>query len=326
MIFVIPIILGAAAIASAAFGGVKVVEGVGNMNEAKEIGERAQKRHEGAVSQLKADFEATNQLAEVYGQLQFRIKARTIGRFVALIERIGQQASQSEIRFLEGLDISTQQFKEYKAAAIEAEEWLKGSVSAAVTGAAAASGAVTLARSVGTVTVTRFFGLWATEVGISQLTGAAAWNATVAWLGGGSMAVGGLVLGGVTLGPALLVGGFQLAGKGEEALTKAREFEAKVNTEIVTIEAAQEFLQQVEQRIRELGQLVHKLESRAGIALDELESRPFDRHRDASKFQQVALLVKALAEIIKTPVLNSEGNLNPATATIKAKYRTLEGN
>jgi hypothetical protein len=41
MIFVIPIILGAAAIASAAFGGVKAVEAVGNMNEAKEIGERA---------------------------------------------------------------------------------------------------------------------------------------------------------------------------------------------------------------------------------------------------------------------------------------------
>ncbi len=102
--------------------------------------------------------------------------------------------------------------------------------------------------------------------------------------------------------------------------------EAKVNTEIATIEAAQEFLQQVEQQIRELGQLVHKLERRAGIALDELESRPFDRHREASKFQQVALLVKALAEIIKTPVLNSQGNLNPATATIKAKYRTLEGN
>ncbi|MGI2907595.1 hypothetical protein [Tolypothrix sp. VBCCA 56010] len=48
--------------------------------------------------------------------------------------------------------------------------------------------------------------------------------------------------------------------------------------------------------------------------------------RDASKFQEVALLVKALAEIMKTPVLDNEGQLNPASRTIQAKYRTLGGN
>jgi hypothetical protein len=235
----IPLILGAVALGTAAVGAMKSSEGIGNMNEAKKIGEVAQKRYDRAVSQLKAEWEATNKLPEEYGQLQLKVKTCTIGRFVAFIERIGQRASQSELRFLEGLDISTQQIKEYKTTAIEAEDWVKGSVSAVVAGAAAGSGAVTLARSVGTVTVTRFFGLWATEVGISQLGGAAARNATIAWLGGSSMAVGGLVLGGITLGPALMVGGFQLA---------------------------------------------------------------------------------------KTPILDSEGQLNPAAATIQAKYRILGGN
>ena len=37
----IPFILGAIAIGSAVFGGVKASEGVSNMNQAKEIGERA---------------------------------------------------------------------------------------------------------------------------------------------------------------------------------------------------------------------------------------------------------------------------------------------
>ncbi|HYX14769.1 MAG TPA: hypothetical protein VE944_10450 [Nostoc sp.] len=203
---------------------------------------------------------------------------------------------------------------------------MKGGVSAAVAASAAGSGAITLAKSVGSVTVSRFFGLWTAQVGISQLGGAAAWNATIACSGGSSMAVGGAVLGGITLGPALMVGGFQLAGKGEEALTKAREYEARVNIEIANIEAAQDFLLQVKRRTVELANLVCNLNNRAKSALQELEAQPFNRDLHARKFQEVALLVKALAEIMKTPVLDNEGYLNPTSTTIQAKYRTLGGN
>jgi hypothetical protein len=45
--------------------------------------------------------------------------------------------------------------------------------------------------------------------------------------------------------------------------------------------------------------------------------------RDAAKFQQVSLLIKALAEILKVPVLDANGNLNQETATLTAKYRTI---
>ena len=329
------LILGAVALGTAVLGVGAGATGVGNMNEAKEIGERAQKRYEDAVNQLKADWKSTNKAAQIYGEIQIDVRISTIKRFVSFLERIGQRASQSDLQFLDELEISTQQIKEYKATVIEAEEWLNGGVSAAVTGAAAASGAANMAKLVGTTmvktTVTRFFGLWTTEVvtevGISQLTGAAARSATLAWLGGGSVAAGGFVLGGITLGPALMVGGFQLAGKGEEALTKAREYEAKVNTELAKIEAAKDSLQQVERRIAELRDLVESLNKRAVLGLNELESLEsqsgFDKDRDVSKLQQVALLVTALVEIMKIPVLNNEGNLNPATATIKAKYRTL---
>jgi len=177
-------------------------------------------------------------------------------------------------------------------------------------------------------------GVASTGTAIGSLSGAAAWNATLAWLGGGSLAAGGggmalgsLVLGGITVGPAVLIGGFVLAGQGEKALTKARKYEAEVNTAIAKINAAKDFIKQVRRRISELNHLVESLNERAVLGLDELESLPsFDKDRDASKFQQVALLVKALAEIMKTPVLDSKGKLNPITATIQAKYRTLGGN
>ena len=43
---------------------------------------------------------------------------------------------------------------------------------------------------------------------------------------------GSVVLGGITVGPAVLIGGFVLAGEGEKALSKAREYEAQVNVAI----------------------------------------------------------------------------------------------
>ncbi|MBD1880543.1 hypothetical protein [Coleofasciculus sp. FACHB-T130] len=326
MIFVIPIILGAVALATAAFGGVKAAEGIGNMNEAKEIGERAQKRYEQAVSELKADWEATNKLAEEYGQLQLDVMMRTIGRFVAFIERIGQRNKKSEKEFLEGLEgISIQQLQEYKTAAIEAQEFFIGGAKAVGAAAAGYGGAMGLATSVGVAS---------TGTLIGGLSGAAAWNATLAWLGGGSLAAGGggmalgsIVLGGITVGPAVLIGGFVLAGEGEKALTKAREYEAQVNSAIAKIKAAKDFMQQVKRRINELRNLLESLNNRAVLSLNELESQSsFDKNRDSGKFQQVALLVTALAEIMKTPVLDKEGHLNPATASIKAKYCALGKN
>jgi len=315
----IPIIIGAAALGSAAIGAFAGAAGKADMDLAKEIGERAQKRHKRAVTDFQAKFEAANNLAAVYGQLQIRIKVHTIGRFVDFIERIGQQASQSDMRFLEGLDISVQRLQEYKTTALEAEQLSNGFASAASAGMAAGAGAVGVAQAFGTVAVPQLFGLFTTEVAVSQLGAAGVFT----YLGGGSMALGGAVLGGIALGPALMVGGFHLAGKGEKALTEARKYQAKVETEIGKIEAAQEFLQQVEQRLGELGQLAHKLEQQASLMIDALESKPFNRSQDTGKLQQVWFLVQALAEITKTPVLNGEGKLNYGTVTILEKYRNL---
>jgi tRNA U34 2-thiouridine synthase MnmA/TrmU len=63
-----------------------------------------------------------------------------------------------------------------------------------------------------------------------------------------------------------------LAAKGEEALTEARKYEAKINIEISKIKTAEEFLQKVDQQIIESRELVKKLNSRVTGNLKELES------------------------------------------------------
>lgn len=319
----IPLILGAAALATGALGVGAGISGLSDMDEAKEIGKNAQRDYEDAIYYLNSQREKTNQIAQDYGEFQMDIVVRTIGRFVDFIERNISKASQSQNKFLEGLDgISVEQIKEYKTAAIEAENFFKGGIKA-VGGAAAGYGsAMSLATS---------FGVASTGTAISGLSGAAATNATLAWLGGGSLAAGGggmalgsLVLGGITVGPALMLGGFVFAGQGEKALTKAREYEAEVNKATAEIDAVGDFLEQVIRRINELEDLLKSLNNQAIHGLDELESLShFDPNRDAGQFQQLALLIKAISEIIKTPVLDSEGWINPATGAITARYRSL---
>lgn len=323
MIFIIPVILGAAALGTAAFGVVKGVSGISHINEAKKIGEEAQKRHEQAVKRIENEWKATQELAQDYGQRQFKVKILTIGRFISFVERIGQDDSTDKsFLSLSGLDgIFVQEIKEYKAAALKAEGFTKGGVGAVAAGAAGGYGATTLATSVGVAS---------TGTAISGLSGAAAWNATLAWLGGGSLAAGGggmalgtIVLGGITVGPALAVAGFVISGQGEKALTKAWEYNTKADAEIAKLDEAQNFLKQVQQRINGFCNLVIDLDNRAALAFNELESGPFDKSRDISKFQELAFSIKALVEIMKTPILDNEGKLNPITDKIIGKYSTV---
>lgn len=74
---------------------------------------------------------------------------RTVGRFVDFIEINIGKTNQSQNIFLERVDtISFEKIKEYKTAAIEAEQFLKGGMKAIELGAAGYTGA-TNAREFG---------------------------------------------------------------------------------------------------------------------------------------------------------------------------------
>ncbi|MGB3192926.1 MAG: hypothetical protein WBB43_26255 [Limnoraphis sp.] len=270
MIFIIPIVLGAAAVGSAALGVGKGVSGISKKQKADKIVKNAQKRHDVARERAEQEWKTTEQLAEEYVQLQIDVKSRTIGRFIAFIERIGQKGSLKDKRFLEDLEgFSIEDIKKYK---VEAYKKVTGGVKAA---------------------------------------------------GVGGMAIGTAVSGGILAGPALAVIGFVLASEGKKKLTKTREYESQVNVEIAQIEEAQEYIKGVKKQIKEFKNLSEHLNKRAVLALKELESKPFDRDRDAAKFQKLGLLVKAMLEILKTPVLDNQGHPNPIIKNLREKYGYL---
>ncbi len=318
MVFIIPLILGAVAVLTGGAGIIAGLDGMADREQAKEIAEDAQARHEYACEAIEEVREATQDLAAQYGEIKIAVKQNTIGRFIDLIERIGQTCSYQDRAFVESFEgTKPQQISEYQADRLDAI----GGMTAVKLGAVAGQS---------TAALVGLFGTASTGTAIGGLSGAAAHSATLAWLGGGSLATGGggmalgsLVLGGIALGPALLVGGFMLGSKGEKALTKAVEYQAKVDIEIDKIIAVEEFLQKVQDRICELGNLVNELDDRAIDILDDLESKPFNRNRDAVKFQRLALLIKALAEIMKASVVGANGKLNPVTENFIVKYNNF---
>jgi len=320
--FVIVPILFALSLLAFAYGMAKRSEGNRKKSKASEISDQARELYEVAYRELEQDLKSVNDSLEKYGVLQLFVKERTFSRVVNFLRSIQQQVShKSNKKFLSGLEgVSVEKIQEYEIASITAKETVKNFVSSTSTGLAASAGAVGMAQAVGTFTVPHFFGLWTTKIAVADL----GFSGAVAWLGHDSIALGTLVLGCVTAGPTLAIEGFRSASRGEKALTQAQEYSTEVNIRVAIIEARRDFLQQVKRRVEELDKLLEDINDRAVLDLREFENISFDTDRDATKFQQLMLFLKALEEIVKTPILDNKGDsINPATESIQEKYREL---
>lgn len=113
-----------------------------------------------------------------------------------------------------------------------------------------AAGAGTLATSIGAAS---------TGTAISALSGVAATNATLAWLGGGSLAAGGMgmaggmaVLGGTVVGPLVAITGMAAAKKAQEALTEAYRQESEISAATQEVENARVATSMIQNRVNEL--------------------------------------------------------------------------
>ena len=231
----IPIILGAIALA-AGVGGVCVgVKGAIDLSNANDTLNKAKKRDEENLRRHKIISEKACNSMDDLGRLEMKILS-SFKTFADIVEKIKNRPSFEEIKIG---DVVIPKFdpKELEQASIGAGILMGGLGGAAfgTAGGFAASGATTAAVMA--------FGTASTGTAISALNGVAATNATLAALGGGSLAAGGggmalgsAILGGASLGIGLLVGGiiFKLVGsnisdKADEAYNQMLENEKVIN-------------------------------------------------------------------------------------------------
>lgn len=232
----LPFIVGAIAAVAGAGGIGAGIHGGVKMKTASDTVKAAQRRNEENTARLEASNKATMEEMDALGKHELEIIA-SFDRFSKAFEKIKNPPSFAEIE-KDDITLSVYTPKEVKDAAVGASVLLGGLGGATLgtAGGFAAAGVTTSAvMALGTAS---------TGTAISSLSGIAATNATLAALGGGTIAAGGggmalgtAVLGGATLGVGLLIGGiiFSVAGssisnKAEKAWNQMLENERKIDS------------------------------------------------------------------------------------------------
>lgn len=327
MPFFFPIIVLAGSALVGGFGVKKGVDGVSAMRRAKRIGEDAEARH-GAHKQRfrRASDKTVDKMKELAAQ-RLRVNETTVSRMIEFLELLEQTGKKRQLDSLARVGISAEQVQKFVSQYVELGGTFRGAVTAGAAGAGAGAATTGLVTSFATA---------GTGAAISGLSGAALESAVLAWLGGGSLAAGGggmalgtAVLGGVMAAPALLVGGFVLASQGEKAITKATEYEAEVSRACAQITTMIDVLERAQTRTRELSDVLREVDSRASHAvarlwaISSIFSGGNEHHVKA--FQTAMLLTKAASALLTIKVLDAKGALtDESQQAIGATQRLLK--
>lgn len=321
---VLPLIPAALIAIGAATGGSGVAlggKGAYDIKKASRELKEANRRYETRRSHSEERVAATNRNLEKLGKQQKKALGDVVARMGDFLRRHEKQVRESERLLVDGIDATMTQVPGLHGLDVQAVAWVTGALGSAAASAGAGAGVTSAATS---------FGVASTGAAISGLSGAAAESATLAFLGGGSLASGGggMALGAtalnvVTIGPALLVGGFVIKGQGSKARTQARGFQAKIAVAIAELDETDARLDAVDARTNELRSLLRGLSKRAVEALDLLESEPFDAQAHAERFQHALALVLAVRDVAATPIIDAEGELSERSANLTVKYRPM---
>ncbi len=314
----VPVLIGAAVAAATGKGAWEGKKGYDAMREAKGVAEDARLKYARHRESYDAARSQLNEQLEAYNVFRAGVSRRTFSRLFAFLEAIRQSGTLADIEDLQTFDVEPSVIREFVNQYIEAAPAAAGASTAVGAGVAATGLTTSLVASMATAS---------TGTAIGSLGGAAAQSAMLAWLGGGSLAVGGggmavgtAVLGGVGVAPAVLVGGFVLAAQGEKALTRATAYASEVHVAVAKMVASIRMFSRVVVRIEEMRGVVVRLDRRVHRLLDRLEVRieSFDPQRtaDVKDFQMVMILCKTLSTVLRTDILTSEGTLNRKTAEL----------
>lgn len=269
-VIAVPWIIGGLSAAAGALGLKKGYDAKKNFDQAKSVIAEAQADFEEASERLQKTKSKVSKSLEVLGKLRVDIDANDMRRFVAVVEQINRANHKPISLGATTVSVSAPELKEIKLSSYQATDLLKDGIGAVSSGVFIGVGASGLASSVGVVA--------GSTTAIGSLTGVAATNATLAWLGGGSLAAGGMgmaggtaILGGVIAGPALAIIGYSAASKSEKALTEAYEQESEIREAIEQLENGNALLVSIRERSEEMRTVIVDMRARYKSILESAE-------------------------------------------------------
>ncbi len=295
----LPAILVGAAVVVGGLGIKKGLDAKEDFETAKRISEKAELKYKRAEREIETARQKTQDALSFLGEMKALVFRTQINHMVKVIKQ--RKNARSELKNFEE-DFSVENLQQMESMVQQSFEIEKGLGSAAVGGGMAAFGAYGTVGMLATAS---------TGTAISTLSGAAATNATLAWLGGGSLAAGGfgvaggmVALGGIALGPALAIGGFIMASKGEQAKTDAYRYEAKVDRAVEELRTAETVLKGIRTAAAEQAGVIKSLV----IRFEKVKVANAD---DDAAYQRMLHIGTSLVSVLRIPVLQEDGKANP---------------
>lgn len=317
----VPIILGGIAGITGLYGAYKGVKGAIDHSDAKSVDHDARSMVNAAKYKVDEQRKFTNGVLNDYGERKLRAFNGVISDF---IETFGRLKNVDTIHTPELDRLNLGDFSTVSLGGLRSDyELLKNS--GLGLGAGMGGGA---ALAFGAYNGTMLLATASTGTAISTLGGAAATNATLAWLGGGSLATGGggmamglRVLGGIMMGPALAIFGHIVGNKGEEALNNARsnlEQAKTIRADATLIYGKLEAIERVSSLANStfssisghLRRAVYDLKKIIDVEGENYQALSPENRETVFLSVKFAQLIKAM---IDTPILDQDGNLVLAT-------------
>ncbi|ELE1959620.1 hypothetical protein RDG74_001249 [Vibrio vulnificus] len=326
----LPFILAGAAIVAGGYGVKKGIDAKDDFDTAKRVNRRAQSMFDEAKSELEEERELTQKAMENLGQAKYKIYNESIIPFVDVFSKIKNVSFEDN-----NLDDATNlpvmsagELARMKSSVLE----IKGVLSGGIT--ALGSGGLAGLAAYGGVGV---LGTASTGTAIGTLSGAAATNATLAWLGGGSLAAGGygmaggmMVLGGVVAGPVLAVGGMMMASKAEAAKEDAYGNLDKAELASEQMKEARVAASGIRLRFEEITKVLRSLELRFQPLLQSLNELVESNtnystysEEDCKGVMIAASTAKVLKNLLEAPIIDKEGTLTPESRKVLEETKKI---
>ena len=327
----IPILIGAGA-GAGALGIGKTVKAALDNDEANSYNKDANNTISKAKGRLKQARKASNSALEALGSKKLYMLDKNIARFVASFEKL-KNVHLEDSTGLDELDkfrLDAQSVTELRVMSDNASSILSGAAAGAVGGALVAVGAFGVVAKFGVVATT--------GTAIASLSGAAATNATLAFLGGGALAVGGLgmaggamVLGGLVAGPALAIMGFFVGAKASENLDNAMSNYAEAEKIAEELETAVVFCDGIRKRSQMFERLLIRLDALFFPLVCGMEKIIAEKGDDWNAFSaedkktiaESASIAKAIKTVLDTPILTEEGKLTDESERIVIEVKAV---
>lgn len=327
----IPLLFIGLGAATAIVGTGKTIKAGFDQKDARETNELAQDIIDRQTERTNIYRKNSGAAVTALGEKKIWILENSVKPFIQLFEKIHNVdfTDSTGLKELQNMKIDKESFEKLKGMQNMAASLAGGMVSGAAIGAATAFGAYGAAMT---------FASASTGTAIATLSGAAATNATLAFLGGGSLAAGGLgmaggtaVLGGLVAGPALAVMGFIVGAKASANREEAYSNLAKAKKFAEEMKAAQTLCKGIRMRAAMFDRLLMRLD---GIfeplicSMEDIINTRGTNYMEYSDTEKQTIgaamsLAGAIKAVLDTPILTEDGALTEESEKTGLKMREL---